>query len=136
MLSIPSKPFPLKRATRRKCLKPNSQSRSEAFRIVAGKVPNKTFFPPKEFTTMTTYAAKWDDAIAGSRPTRSVFERTVESLRRAWARRNTNRILSDLDDHMLSDIGVDPREVRTNRPMAGWLVRAQARMPGLVFLGH
>jgi hypothetical protein len=85
---------------------------------------------------MTTYAANWDDAIAASRPTRSVFERTVAALKSAWARRNTSRILSDLDDHMLYDIGVDPRDFRTSRPTAGWLVRAQARMPGVVFLGH
>jgi uncharacterized protein YjiS (DUF1127 family) len=102
-----------------------------------GQSPDTPPLPgPKEPPTMTTYAANWDDATAASRPTRSVFERTVVALKGAWARRNTNRILSDLDDHMLVDIGVNPREVRSNLPTAGWLVRAQARMPGLVFLGH
>jgi uncharacterized protein YjiS (DUF1127 family) len=86
---------------------------------------------------MTTHAAHWDDAFAGPRPARPVLGGMAVALRNFWSRRKTRMILSDMEDHMLRDIGIDPHSVRPRTAQtAGWVVEAQARMPGLVFLGH
>lgn len=86
---------------------------------------------------MTTHSAHWDDALAGSRPIRTVLGGMAVALRNFWSRRRTRIILSDLEDDMLLDIGIDPHSVRHRAGQtAGWVVEAQARMPGLLFLGH
>ena len=86
---------------------------------------------------MTTCTAHWDDAIAAPRPILPVLGRVAMTLKTMWSRRNTQIILSDLDDHQLRDIGVDPRMVlRGSAHTSGWMIKAQARMPAPVFLGH
>ena len=86
---------------------------------------------------MTTHTAHWDDAIAAPRPILSILGEVAITLKTMWSRRRTQIILSDLDDHMLRDIGVDPRMVhRGAAHTSGWMIKAQARMPAPVFLGH
>ena len=85
---------------------------------------------------MTAYTAHWDDAIAAPRPTRSVLGQGATALSHAFSRRRTRMILSDLDDHILDDIGLDPRTVRPAAQTSGWIVAATARMPSMVFLGR
>ena len=86
---------------------------------------------------MTTRTAHWDDAIAAPRPILPVLGRVAKTLMTRWSKRQTQIILSDLDDHMLRDIGVDPHNVRRGAAhTAGWMIKAQARMPAPVFLGH
>jgi uncharacterized protein YjiS (DUF1127 family) len=61
---------------------------------------------------MTAYTASLTgEAGAGDRLA-SIIGRTTLSLKRAWTRHRTQLILSDLDDHVLRDIGLNPREIR------------------------
>ena len=86
---------------------------------------------------MTTRTAHWDDAIAAPRPILPVLGGVAMTLKKMWSRRNTQIILSDLDDYQLRDIGVEPHMVhRGTAHTAGWMIKAQARMPAPVFLGH
>ena len=53
------------------------------------------------------------------------------------ARRRTHLLLSDLEDHILDDIGVDPSHVRGTRPGAvDWVVQSHSGTARLVFIGR
>jgi uncharacterized protein YjiS (DUF1127 family) len=65
---------------------------------------------------MTTQTAAWDGEPARPDRIRATIWWMAATLRRAWTRRRTRLILSDLDDHVLRDIGFNPRDVRPVAP--------------------
>lgn len=85
---------------------------------------------------MTTHTAHWDDAIAAPRPIPPALARMAVSFGRFVSQRKTRALLSDMDDHMLLDIGVDPHSMPRTGQTAGWIVEAQTKYPSLTFLGH
>jgi uncharacterized protein YjiS (DUF1127 family) len=61
----------------------------------------------------------------------------VARLRQGRARRRTHLLLSDLEDHILDDIGVDPSHVRGTRPRAvDWVVESHSGAARIVFIGR
>lgn len=67
----------------------------------------------------------------------SALFRVVARRQQDRARRRTHLLLSDLEDHVLDDIGVDPSHVRGTRPGAvDWVVQSQSGTARLVFIGR
>jgi uncharacterized protein YjiS (DUF1127 family) len=65
------------------------------------------------------------------------FSRLLERMRRYRAARRTRLVLSELDDHTLDDIGLDPSHVRRTRPGAvDWVIQSHAGTARLVFIGR
>lgn len=58
------------------------------------------------------------------------------SARQSWARRRTRSILSDLDDHTLQDIGLNPAEFRARSRTVDWVVQSNRGTARLVFIGR
>jgi len=68
---------------------------------------------------------------------RSAILDAFETALAHWSRRKTEMALAELDDHVLRDIGVDPRDVR--RPgsaMRDWVVDGRSGPARLVFIGR
>jgi uncharacterized protein YjiS (DUF1127 family) len=58
-------------------------------------------------------------------------------LKRRFSRRRTIRMLADLDDHMLHDIGVDRSQVgRPRHGMTDWVVRTTTGRAQIAFIGR
>jgi uncharacterized protein YjiS (DUF1127 family) len=59
------------------------------------------------------------------------------ALKRRWSQRRTIRMLADLDDHMLHDIGVDRNAVgRPRHSMSDWVVRTRTGTQQIAFIGR
>ena len=67
----------------------------------------------------------------------SALGRLAAQLKQSRAKSRTNVLLSDLDDFILDDIGVDPTGLR-RRPsgMVDWVVQTQSGTARLVFIGR
>jgi uncharacterized protein YjiS (DUF1127 family) len=78
---------------------------------------------------MTAYVATRNREPAASPGVAAMIWWTAVSVKRAWSRYRTRLILSDLDDHVLEDIGLNPLEMRL-QPMSLKLlsVKAESRM--------
>ncbi len=61
---------------------------------------------------MTTQTATWNGETGAAESIRSAIWWAAVTLKRAWSRRRTRIVLSDLDDHVLRDIGLSPRDIR------------------------
>jgi uncharacterized protein YjiS (DUF1127 family) len=86
---------------------------------------------------MTTKTASWGADRPQSDGIGASLTGLVTGLKQAWARRRTHLILSDLDDHTLDDIGLDPSHVRRTRPGAiDWVVQTHSGTARLVFIGR
>jgi len=72
--------------------------------------------------------------MASSRSTiLDIFEMALAE----WSRRKTDMALADLDDHVLKDIGIDPRDVRRPRSqMRDWMVDGRSGPARIVFIGR
>lgn len=84
---------------------------------------------------MTTNTAIWGAEGPGA----SSFSLSgmLAALRKLRARRRTHLILSDLEDYILDDIGLDPSHVRRTRPGAvDWVIQTNAGTARLVFIGR
>jgi uncharacterized protein YjiS (DUF1127 family) len=76
-------------------------------------------------------------ASAGTDGFFASLARFVTEMRRARTRSRTNLVLSDLDDFILDDIGVDPAGVRRRSSgMVDWVVQTQSGTARLVFIGR
>ena len=86
---------------------------------------------------MTAYVATPNrEPAAGARVAAIVWWAAV-SLKRAWSRHRTRLVLSDLDDHVLRDIGLNPLEVRPQSVSLKLLsVKAESRMISPIFFGR
>lgn len=85
---------------------------------------------------MTTQTATWTGGDTGER-TRSLIWWAGVTLSRAWSRRRTRLVLSDLDDHVLRDIGLSPRDVRREpSALRSLSVGADGRMISPIALGR
>ena len=59
------------------------------------------------------------------------------SLKRRFSQRRTIRMLADLDDHMLHDIGIDRSQVgRPRHSMNDWVVRSRSGATQIAFIGR
>ncbi len=86
---------------------------------------------------MTTNAATWGAGSPQSNGIFSTISRLVHAISRARAKRRTEMILADLDDHALLDIGINPGEFRRSHPSArDWVVQSQTGTARLVFVGR
>ncbi len=67
----------------------------------------------------------------------SLISGAMSAVSRARARRRTERMLAELDDHALVDIGLNPGEVhRNNRSVADWVLQSHSGTARLVFIGR
>jgi uncharacterized protein YjiS (DUF1127 family) len=86
---------------------------------------------------MTTQTATWDGSAGSAERIRATIWWLAVALKRAWARRRTRLIISDLDDHVLRDIGLNPRDVRPAAPSLRSLsVGTEGRLMAPVVLGR
>jgi uncharacterized protein YjiS (DUF1127 family) len=78
---------------------------------------------------MTAYVATRHREPAASPRLAAIIWWAAVSVKRAWSRYRTRLILSDLDDHVLQDIGLNPMEMRP-QPISLKLlsVKAESRM--------
>jgi len=59
------------------------------------------------------------------------------SLLRYWSRQRTARMIADLDDHILRDIGLNSGDVRRSREaMRDWVLDTRSETGRLVFIGR
>ena len=59
------------------------------------------------------------------------------SLLRHWSQRRTTRMIADLDDHILRDIGLNPGDVQRSREaMRDWVLDTRSETGRLVFIGR
>ena len=87
-------------------------------------------------TKIAVLAATAAPAAASENLTSALF-RTIDRVRDYRVRRRTHLILSDLEDHILDDIGVDPSHVRGTRPGAvDWVVQSHSGTARLIFIGR
>ena len=84
--------------------------------------------------TMTTYSDFLDARMTASGGVLEALKDAFRSWRRAHSERRTLGMLSDLDDHLLTDIGLNPREVRSS--LAGWMIEEGSSAAGPRFLGR
>jgi uncharacterized protein YjiS (DUF1127 family) len=86
---------------------------------------------------MTTNTATW--GAASPRPSRlfSTLVHAVDALARARSKRQTAKVLADLDDHVLQDIGLNPGEVRrSTHTVTDWVLQSHSGTARLVFIGR
>ena len=77
---------------------------------------------------MTTHVATWTGETGAADRIRTAIWWAAVTLKRAWSRRRTRLVLTDLDDHVLRDIGLSPRDFRCEPSSLRTLsVRHQAR---------
>lgn len=70
------------------------------------------------------------------RGTAAAFESMTTALLNAWTRRRTLRVLADLEDHVLVDIGLEPASFRKPAEPPDWAVAERMRMAGPIFIGR
>jgi uncharacterized protein YjiS (DUF1127 family) len=81
--------------------------------------------------------ATWDGEADRPEPIRAAIWWIAVMLKRAWTRRRTRLILSDLDDHVLRDIGLNPRDIRPVAPsLRSLTVGSEARLMAPVAFGR
>ena len=86
---------------------------------------------------MTTQTATWGADQTQTTTLSGMLAAMIETIRRARSKRRTEVVLSDLDDHVLADIGLDPGAVRRrHHSMADWVVHTQSGTARLVFIGR
>jgi uncharacterized protein YjiS (DUF1127 family) len=84
---------------------------------------------------MTTNTAIW--GAESPRASGFSFSGMLAALRQHRVRRRTHLILSDLEDYLLDDIGLDPSHIRKTRPGAvDWVIQTHAGTARLVFIGR
>lgn len=82
----------------------------------------------------TTTVWNGEPAAASSR---SIMLEAFNAALTSWSRRRTELLVADLDDHILNDIGLDPRNVRRPRSeMRDWVVDARSGPARLIFIGR
>ena len=86
---------------------------------------------------MTAYVATRNREPAPGAGVAAIISSATASLTRAWSRHRTRLILSDLDDHVLRDIGLNPLDMRP-QPMSLKLlaVKAESRMISPIYFGR
>jgi uncharacterized protein YjiS (DUF1127 family) len=86
---------------------------------------------------MTAYVATRHREPAASPRLAAIIWWAAVSVKRAWSRYRTRLILSDLDDHVLRDIGLNPLDMRP-QPMSLKLlsVKAEGRMIAPIYFGR
>jgi uncharacterized protein YjiS (DUF1127 family) len=86
---------------------------------------------------LTAYVATRNRQPAAGAGAAAIIWWGAVSLKRAWSRYRTRLILTDLDDHVLRDIGLNPLDMRP-QPMSLKLlsVRAESRMMSPIYFGR
>jgi uncharacterized protein YjiS (DUF1127 family) len=86
---------------------------------------------------MTAYVATRNREPAAGAGIAAIIWWAAVSLKRAWSRHRTRLILSDLDDHVLRDIGLNPLDMRPQpmslKPLS---VKAESRMISPIYFGR
>jgi uncharacterized protein YjiS (DUF1127 family) len=84
---------------------------------------------------MTTRIMLWDSGLATPRGVAETVRAGSAALRGWRHRRRSRRLLADIDDHLLRDLGIDARWRSAGVPR-GYAVDAHAPLRAPLFLGR
>jgi uncharacterized protein YjiS (DUF1127 family) len=99
----------------------------------------RTYQPPalKDASSMSTNAAIWGAGEPRTIGFLTLLSRAATAVERIRAKRRTARVLGELDDHVLVDIGINPGEVlRHRQSVVDWIVQSHNGTARIVFIGR